>query len=230
MEIKKKLKSLDVKLSKLAAGLKVSRPTLDTYIDLYEQGLPIPNDAYQNIFEYLFQNAEEMNTIEFAKKYDYVTRIMLNDASKGAEQIKKDEREHELLEMVQNLINEDLSTPLLNFIRLFVKNKDKDLVNAIYMYFNFINGFEELDSSEVSEIDKTLYSNLHLIFKKYNDNSLELNEEELNEVLTKNKELFEKKKIKVSDSDIVNYIKDNLNDNNEINIDILKSMLASREK
>lgn len=47
MEIKKNLKALDVKISKLATDLDISRPTLDTYIECYEKGQPIPNEGYQ---------------------------------------------------------------------------------------------------------------------------------------------------------------------------------------
>ena len=36
MEIKKNLKSLDIKISKLATELGVSRPTLDAYIEYFE--------------------------------------------------------------------------------------------------------------------------------------------------------------------------------------------------
>ena len=53
MEIKKNLKALDIKISKLATELGVSRPTLDAYIEYYESGQSIPNEGYQKIFEYL---------------------------------------------------------------------------------------------------------------------------------------------------------------------------------
>ena len=69
MEIKKNLKALDIKISKLATELGVSRPTLDAYIEYYESGQSIPNEGYQKIFEYLF-SGEEINSIEFAQKYD----------------------------------------------------------------------------------------------------------------------------------------------------------------
>ena len=84
MEIKKNLKSLDIKISKLATELGVSRPTLDAYIEYYENGQQIPNEGYQKIFEYLF-SGEEINSVEFAQRYDYVKRVMLADAKTGAE-------------------------------------------------------------------------------------------------------------------------------------------------
>ena len=84
MEIKKNLKALDIKISKLASELGVSRPTLDAYIDYYERGKLIPNEGYQKIFEYLF-SGKEVNSVDFAHRYDYVKRVMLADAKAGAE-------------------------------------------------------------------------------------------------------------------------------------------------
>ena len=45
----------------------------------------------------------------------------------------------------------------------------------------------------------------------------------------KNKTLFDKKQIKVNDSDIVEYIKNNLNDTSSLDIELLKQMINSRE-
>ena len=69
MDIKGQLKQIDVKVSKLAAGLEISRPTFDSYLELYEKGETIPNDKYQIIFEYLFSNGC-VSAVEFAQRYD----------------------------------------------------------------------------------------------------------------------------------------------------------------
>ena len=61
MEIKKNLKALDIRISKLASELGVSRPTLDSYIECFENGHAIPNEGYQRIFEYLF-SGEQINS------------------------------------------------------------------------------------------------------------------------------------------------------------------------
>jgi len=45
----------------------------------------------------------------------------------------------------------------------------------------------------------------------------------------KNKRIFDKKKIKVNDSDIIEYIKNNLNESSDLDIEVLKQMIASRE-
>lgn len=229
MEIKKNLKALDIKISKLATELGVSRPTLDAYIEYYENGQPIPNEGYQRIFEYLF-SGEEMNSIEFAQRYDYVKRIMLADAKAGVEKAIHDEREIKLLSNIKEVLDTGtVDEHLIEFINLFINNRDNDLVRSIYMYFNYANGFEELSRNEIQEKEKAVYSHLAKIFASYKDGSIELIEEYYSQLLQKNKELIETKTIKVKDSEIVDYIKSKLSVSEELDIEELKQLIASRE-
>ena len=229
MEIKKNLKALDVKISKLASELGVSRPTLDTYIEYFEKGMPIPNDAYQKIFEYLFSN-DNMNSIVFAQKYDYVKRVMLKDAKEGAEKCLIEKRENMLLEHVKALLNSELDKPLLEFLNLFIINKDIPLVKAIYMYFNYTNGYEDINGKEISKLNKDLYSQMAKLFEDYNNGTVEFLEDSYNQVVEKNKTILEKKKVKVNGNDIIEYIKTNLMDSSNLDINVLKNMIASMEE
>ena len=229
MEIKKNLKALDIKISNLATELGVSRPTLDAYIEYYESGQSIPNEGYQKIFEYLFSR-EEINSIEFAQKYDYVKRIMLADAKAGAEKAIRDERENKILNNIRDVLaTGTVDEHLIEFINLFINNRDNGLVKAIYMYFNYSNGFADLSKREIEEKEKAIYSQLAKLFTNYKDNSIELLEEFYNQLQSKNQELIEAKTIKVRDSEIVDYIKTKLNESEELDIEELKLMIASRE-
>ena len=229
MEIKKNLKALDIKISKLATELGVSRPTLDAYIEYYESGQSIPNEGYQKIFEYLFSR-EEINSIEFAQKYDYVKRIMLADAKAGVEKAIHDERENKILNNIRDVLaTGTVDEHLIEFINLFINNRDNDLVKAIYMYFNYSNGFADLSKREIEEKEKAIYSQLAKLFTNYKDNSIELLEEFYNQLQSKNQELIEAKTIKVRDSEIVDYIKTKLNESEELDIEELKLLIASRE-
>lgn len=229
MEIKKNLKALDIKISKFATELGVSRPTLDAYIEYYESCQSIPNEGYQKIFEYLF-SGEEINSIEFAQKYDYVKRIMLADAKTGVEKAIHDERENKILNNIRDVLaTGTVDEHLIEFINLFINNRDNDLVKAIYMYFNYSNGFADLSKREIEEKEKAIYSQLAKLFTNYKDNSIELLEEFYNQLQSKNQELIEAKTIKVRDSEIVDYIKTKLNESEELDIEELKLMIASRE-
>ena len=229
MEIKKNLKSLDIKISKLATELGVSRPTLDAYIEYYENGQQIPNEGYQKIFEYLF-SGEEINSVEFAQRYDYVKRVMLADAKTGAELSLQAKRENSVVKNIVDILDSGtLEEPLVEFINLFINNKDKDLVKAIYYYFNFTNGFIDLSNVDVEEKNKALFSQLSKLFNDYQNDSIELLPDYYEQIVDKNKRIFDKKKIKVNDSDIIEYIKNNLNESSDLDIEVLKQMIASRE-
>ena len=229
MEIKKNLKSLDIKISKLATELGVSRPTLDAYIEYYENGQQIPNEGYQKIFEYLF-SGEEINSVEFAQRYDYVKRVMLADARTGAELSLRAKRGNAVVKNIVDILDSGtLEEPLVEFINLFINNKDKDLVKAIYYYFNFTNGFIDLSNVDVEEKNKALFSQLSKLFNDYQNDSIELLADYYEQIVDKNKRIFDKKKIKVNDSDIIEYIKNNLNESSNLDIEVLKQMIASRE-
>ena len=54
MDIKKQLNYIGIKLKTLAKMLEVSRQTLDTYINLFDNNQKIPNERFQRIFDFLF--------------------------------------------------------------------------------------------------------------------------------------------------------------------------------
>lgn len=229
MEIKKNLKALDIRISKLASELGVSRPTLDSYIECFENGHAIPNEGYQRIFEYLF-SGEQINSVEFAQRYDYVKRVMLSDAKAGAEKNISVQRQDSILRNIKDIIDSGtLDRPFIEFINLFINNKDKDLVSAICMYFNYANGFLNMDDDALIDKDKALFSHLSKIFSDYNNDTISILEGSYEQLKNKNKTLFDKKQIKVNDSDIVEYIKNNLNDTSSLDIELLKQMINSRE-
>ena len=229
MEIKKNLKSYDIKISKMANELGVSRPTLDAYIEAFENGQQISNENYQKIFEYLF-STECKSSIEFAQRYDYVKRVMLNDAKTSIRDIKLSDREEELkTKVISNVTNNQVNKNLLEFINLFINNSDNELVKAIYTYFAYANGIESIKVEELLYKDKALYSLLAKSFSEYQKDTIELNEEYFNSLVEKNKRLFEKKQPKVENEDIINYIKANVSDSSNIDFDKLKELLESRK-
>lgn len=229
MEIKKSLKTLDVKFSRLASELGISRPTLDTYIEYFEKGIKIPNEAYQRIFEYLF-STEQMTSIEFAQKYDYVKRVMLSDVKRAVFCGIEEKREQYLAcRIAESVSSGKLSTELLEFVFLFINHCDVPLVRAIYMYFNYSNGYKDITEDEPSALDKAFFSQLSLLFEKYRSRCVETDEEGYQRLVQKNQTLREKKKPKVTDDDILRYIRENLGDSGSIDIEKIRKMLNDRE-
>ncbi len=228
MEIKKSLKSLDVKISKLATELGISRPTLDTYIDYYEKGIKIPNDVYQSIFEYLF-SSEKMTSIEFAQKYDYVKRVMLADAKRGFESGLIEKREEYLVNNIKEAIDSGtISDELLEFIFMFSNNYHVDLVRGITLYFNYSNGFRDIALDQISDADKALFSQLLRVFEGYNTKTLDFDALSYQKLVDKNQSMVEKKKPKVRDEDILNYIRENISDSDSLDLEVLRKMINDR--
>jgi transcriptional regulator with XRE-family HTH domain len=69
--IKLTLKKNNITLSQFATDLNISRPTLDSYINAFDSGTPLVNALYQEIFEFLFNDATISDT-EFSNRYEYM--------------------------------------------------------------------------------------------------------------------------------------------------------------
>ena len=67
------------------------------------------------------------------------------------------------------------------------------------------------------------------MFEEYKTDNIQLFEDYYQQVVDKNKAIFEKKKAKPTQDDIIGYIKNNINDSSNIDIDVLKEMINSME-
>ena len=63
--IKQYLKDVGITQKEFAERIGLSRPTLDTYIDMYEHGQTIPKERYDIIFKRLFDNENNAEKIFF---------------------------------------------------------------------------------------------------------------------------------------------------------------------
>ena len=75
--VKEQLKKVGVTKQDLANILKLSRPTLDAYIDMYERGSMIPKKRYQIVFDRLFET--ELSGSEFEKALSSVNYLLERD-------------------------------------------------------------------------------------------------------------------------------------------------------
>ena len=230
MDIKKNLKDFDIKISKMAIDLGVSRPTLDSYIECFENGKEIPNEAIQAIFVFLF--SKEINSsVEFAQKYDYVKRVMLRNAKEMTASQKELEKRNLKIQNVVKVINDSETTnETINFINLLLTNKDNELVKNIGYYFNYSNGLLKIDTDSLSKKQLGLYSNLAKIFALYQNASIEIDEEFLKELVEKNEKIRNRKVGKVQNEDIIKYIKENISDSGNIDFDLLEQMINAKEE
>ncbi len=226
MEIKRTLKNMDVRISKLATDLGISRPTLDTYIEYYENQKPIPNQTYQVIFDYLF-STECSNTIEFARRFDYVKRTFL--ASYKAEETQT--HEQRLRDSLSDYaFMPDADKDMLEFVNLFITNGKIELVQAISRYFNFVNGLKKFDAEAETEKNKALFSKLFRVFLEYQQDNIITDDSAYRGFVEKSDRIFSKKE----DADPVNtelleYLGARLPEGSNIDLDYIKKLLEKKE-
>ena len=213
MDIKKNLKDFDIKISKMASDLGISRPTLDSYIECFENGKEISS------------------SVEFAQKYDYVKRVMLKNAKEMTASQKESEKRNLKIQNVVKIINDnDTTNEMVSFINLLLTNKDNELVKNLGYYFNYSNGLLKIDTSILSNKQLGLYSNLAKIFALYQSNSIEIDEFYLKELIEKNEKIRNRKVGKVQSEDIIKYIKENISDSGNIDFELLEQMINAKEE
>lgn len=225
MEIKRQLKNLDVKISRLAQELGISRPTLDTYIEYYENGQQIPNERYQEIFEYLF--ADELDsTIEFAKRFDYVKRAFLQTYNSD----KRQSKEQSIRDNISMFASdEDAGEELLEFINLLINNSKVDLVRAITSYFNFVNGLKQFGSADQDDKDIALFSHLYKIFAEYQSGTIQVDEKSYEGFIDKSNRIFKKKNTDSASDELLDYLQKNIPEGSNIDLNYIKQLLDKKE-
>lgn len=225
MEIKRQLKNLDVKISRLAQGLGISRPTLDSYIECYESGQQIPNERYRKIFEYLFSD-EVDSTVEFAKRFDYVKRTFLQTQSANVSQSKNQRMRNNISDFAHEAENED---GMLAFVNLLISNRNVDLVQAISDYFNYVNGFKQYNDATESNKHKAIFSWLYKIFSEYNAEEIQIEEASYAGFVEKSGKIFKKKESNSVNDELLEYLQKNIPEDSHIDMEYIKKLLDKKE-
>ena len=225
MEIKRTLKNFDIRISKLASELGVSRPTLDTYIEYYESGKSIPNSRYQAIFDYLF-STESTSTIEFARKFDYVKRTYL--------QGNRDEATQEHCQKLNDLISDRVSAQetdedILELVNLFLSSDKVPLVKAISRYFTFVNGLHIYNEKKEDEKDRALFSQLFKIFSDYQADKIQLDATSYQAFIEKSKRVSSKKGADQVTAELLEYIRSRIPEGSSIDLEYIKKILEKKE-
>jgi hypothetical protein len=230
MEIKRQLKNFDVRLSKFARELNISRPTLDSYIEYFEQGKPIPNEVCQQAFNSLF-STESLTAVEFAKKYDFVRRNILENYSANLSQCEKDEREIKLSNNIISILHQkNIDLRLLEFVNLLITNAEKGQVQALALYFNLVNGFVDIEKVDISAQNKAFFAKLYKIFAEYKSNSISYDDIIFTEFIEKSKKMYNAKNQASDAEKLIRYIQNSVSDDSNIDYEYIRKILSSEVK
>lgn len=221
--IKWQLKSLDVKISKLASGLEISRPTFDAYVDLYESNQQLPNEKYQEIFDYLFDE-EIVSPIDFAQKYDYVKRVFLekNDSEKQDDQKRRTFLSHSLSKYAYDT---NTSIESLEFLYLILRSSDNQSIKLLEQYICLANGISDWTDKELTNEQKAYFSSISKFFEQFKNSELAIDESRIDDLLKKNKEMVQKRNKKDNEKELIHYLEGKGLDHSSINIEYIKSLL-----
>ena len=230
MNIKEQLKSIDVRISKLASGLEISRPTLDSYIDLYERGEKIPNEKYQEIFDYLFAEGNA-SAIAFAQKYDYVKRIMLAEVKKGMEDEATAQRRSFLSGSIVAAANDEhTKVETLELIFLLMRSAENPAIKLLIEYICLSNGITDWNNKEMSEEEKAYFSSLSAFFEAFKAGKLTIDESRLEALMERNAEMNGHRVKKHKDQELMDYLASQGLDPTNIDIEYIKKMLSDKKE
>lgn len=166
MDIKEYLKSIHMTQKELADRLGLSRPTLDTYIQMFQMDEPLPRDKYQVVFEQLFRKPlkEDKEFRETLDKYALFLKqeqvLGTNDMSTEASYI---------MSLVTQEIKKDLSKNDSNidiyvFINLLICNYRKNpILMQLVEYFLLL--YSRKNVTDIAEDDKVFLSNYHRLLQ-----------------------------------------------------------------
>lgn len=208
--IKERLKANKVTISEFAQNLQISRPTLDSYIKMYESGQELPNDKYKIVFDILFSDDVE-SIEEFKNRIEEVKNILHRDSILGT--IDLDAEKTDLLTNIieiakSDLYDENCDLNVYRFIIMYLNSyKNVNVFTTLMKYFLTLNSRYNIE--ELEEDDKVALSNYFRIFSKQVNNELEFDQESYSMFLRrvdeiKDNEEKEKEEFKAQVSSLLN--------------------------
>jgi hypothetical protein len=221
-EIKKQLKTYDMKVSRLANDLGVSRPTLDSYIQYFENGQRLPSDKHNEIFNYLFSRKYD-NPLDFHKSYAIVLEYLYKENSELIEQ-----NIDQIKGITQEISTSPIDKPMLDYIQMLLKNRNNEIVKYIYNYFNYVNGTKQYIHENSSEVERALYSHLFKMFASIKKNSLVIDTENYDMFVKSNRLKFNKDSEENKLKEIIELIKEEIGRDEEIDIEKIREIVKKK--
>lgn len=188
-DIKNKLREMKITLVEFSSELEISRPTLDTYIELYESDSIIPKEKYQKIFGYLF-NEEIKNREEFLQRMKQCHDLIEKDRLLGTAELnpkKTDILTSIIKEMTKDMSEPDCNEDIYIFINMIVRSyRREEIFQKLARYFLLLNAKCTDSASKEEEI---YLSNYYKLFYEDKNNLLKMDNEYLAKFYSKAKDI-----------------------------------------
>lgn len=157
MNVRSMLQKNGITLFNFAEMMNISRPTLNSYIKIFESGSHIPNEKFQIIFEELFNY--NLSETEFRKRLIKYRDMIQRDKAMGVLELEADATD--LFTSVMDNIKKDFSSSnydekLYVFINMLISNyKNEECFSHLVRYFLVLNdviSYQEVNFEEDSYI------------------------------------------------------------------------------
>lgn len=182
--IKRQLKENNKTLSEFCDDFNISRPTLNSYIKLYEDKEELPNEVFQRIFDYLFDE-DILDHTEFHDRYRYVqdyyhrryTNRFTNDLL-GYNSTSERNYNSLLMTIQKDVVEKSISDDKFMIMNYILKNDDEFLDKYID-FFMCYTGAKKFNVQKYrdNKIIVLLYQALKLSDQKMTAKDYELLEE-----------------------------------------------------
>lgn len=164
MNIKEFLRKNSLTLTEFSTLINLSRPTLNNYINLFEEKKDLPNENYDKLFKILFKK-EEYNKKELLTIIKQNLNLINSDEAPLYTEENKALMGKIIEKMQQDLKGENADNSLYKFINSSLSNYNKDnLLTCCIRYFLYLNGLKNLDEATTSE--KIFFSHFFTLMTK----------------------------------------------------------------
>lgn len=193
INVKNQLKNLGITLAEFADKLQISRPTLDSYIQIFESGDKIPKEKYQTIFNKLF--GKEINDKDkFFSTLAKYQRLIERDRVLGTSELnpkRTDVMNSVIREMKKDMVLDDCNEDIYRFINMLIRSyRNEPMFEKMVNYFLVLNGQKEVD---FIKDNKVYLSNFCKVFYGIKNNMLEIDEEYLDIFYKRRDEIIQKR-------------------------------------
>lgn len=177
-DVKQKLNELDIKIGEFAEELKITRPTLNSYINDYEKGEELSNSRYQIIFDKLFKGDVESKE-EFKKITKRFHNLLERDGTLGLLDIdaKKTDLVMGIFEQIKvDMAKDDAEEDIYIFVNMILRSYRREKIfKELGRYFLFLNGIK--DKSEIQDEEKPFLSKCFELMSAEKCGKLEFNDD-----------------------------------------------------
>lgn len=193
--IKQYLSDVGISQKELAERIGLSRPTLNTYIELFESGKTIPKERYNIIFDRLFDN-ENCSAETFFKNLSQVEKLIARDQKYGISDLKPEEAD--LVSLIIRNMNRDLKIEgydkdVYVFINMLLLNYRKnEIFKQLVEYFIYLNDIRDIDTIEESQIP--YFANIYKAFHSLTINPCVYEEQDYQDFIKRCSEVQEENK------------------------------------